>query len=291
MAQSFRVANLLGKTGTFSSSLTISGNSVITGIDLSSYITTGQTGTFYPVSNPSGYINFTGVLIYSGIQVLGFSNASGSLINLGQLNTVYSVSALNPATVIGYNSTSSGNSSFAIGNVAKALNTSAIAIGGSTLTSASFGLAIGDSSIASGGASISIGRAATSYSAYSTAIQNGASASGSQSIAIGRNATTTNDNSIAIGYNSSAKGTGAVALGNGASAPNSNTIVLGGVGYQIGIANSTPQYTLDVSGSGNFSSGINVSGSVYTASGFQLYDAGLGRIVTITCYNGILTVN
>jgi hypothetical protein len=46
-----------------------------------------------------------------------------------------------------------------------------------------------------------------------------------------------------------------------------------------------------ISGIKTFSSGINVSGSVYTASGFQLYDAGLGRIVTITCYNGILTVN
>ena len=57
------------------------------------------------------------------------------------------------------------------------------------------------------------------------------------------------------------------------------------------VKTSNPAYTLDVDGSGNFSSSLSVTGSIYTASGFQLYDVGLGRIVTITCYNGILSVN
>ena len=47
---------------------------------------------------------------------------------------------------------------------------------------------------------------------------------------------------------------------------------------------------LTVSGSGTFSAGLFVTGNVY-AGGFQLYDAGQGKVVTITCYNGILSVN
>lgn len=54
--------------------------------------------------------------------------------------------------------------------------------------------------------------------------------------------------------------------------------------------------SLPLSG-GTITNDLTIQGSVsclnymYAASGFQLYDAGLAKIVTITCYNGILTVN
>jgi len=46
-------------TKTFDVAPILSGSPFITGIDLSSYVTTGQTGVFYPRNNPSGFI--TGV--------------------------------------------------------------------------------------------------------------------------------------------------------------------------------------------------------------------------------------
>ena len=93
MAQSFRVGNLLGKTGTFSSSLTISGVSVLTGVNLSSYITTGQTGVFalgsqvvYTTGNQtiSGTKTFTGIIsvlsgnFTSSLTISGIPVSTGS---------------------------------------------------------------------------------------------------------------------------------------------------------------------------------------------------------------------
>jgi len=52
-------------TKTFNVAPILSGNPLITGINLSSYITTGQTGVFYPRNNPSGFISSAGLTPYA----------------------------------------------------------------------------------------------------------------------------------------------------------------------------------------------------------------------------------
>jgi hypothetical protein len=55
--------------------LYISGNPVLTGVNLTSYITTGQTGEFYPRSNPSGYI--TNATLNNVVYTTGNQTISG----------------------------------------------------------------------------------------------------------------------------------------------------------------------------------------------------------------------
>jgi hypothetical protein len=55
---------IAGDSGVYSyANIYISGNPVLTGVNLSSYVTTGQTGVFYPRDNPSGFI--TGIDVSS----------------------------------------------------------------------------------------------------------------------------------------------------------------------------------------------------------------------------------
>jgi len=58
-------------------SIYISGNSVLTGIDLSSYVTTSQTGNFYAKSNPSGYI--TGIDLSSYATTANLATTGSTL--------------------------------------------------------------------------------------------------------------------------------------------------------------------------------------------------------------------
>jgi hypothetical protein len=115
---------------------------------------------------------------------------------------------------------------------------------------------------------------------------------GESSILIGDYTNTSGfSNSIAIGRGTANSATGQLNLGNvifanglkAPSAPSNNAITTA----KVGIATDTPAYTLDVNGSGNFAQGISIS----SGYGIKLYDAGLGKYVTITCNNGILSVS
>jgi hypothetical protein len=59
---------------TFNVAPIVSGNPLITGVNLSSYITTSQTGNFYSTSNPSGYITGISNIVYN----TGAQNISGN---------------------------------------------------------------------------------------------------------------------------------------------------------------------------------------------------------------------
>ena len=113
----------------------------------------------------------------------------------------------------------------------------------------------------------------------SMALGNNTSVGSSNSIVLGYNARvgTFSSNSIALGYNSLANAGNSISLGNNARAlsPNSialgmdstasssNTCVIGSNSspLNVGVNNSSPVYTLDVNGSGNFSSGLSISGN------------------------------
>ena len=60
-----------GVTGDFYPNSNPSG--FITGVNLSSYVTTGQTGAFYPTSNPSGFITNRNVVFTTGSQIISGS--------------------------------------------------------------------------------------------------------------------------------------------------------------------------------------------------------------------------
>ncbi|MGO9270578.1 MAG: tail fiber domain-containing protein [Terriglobia bacterium] len=87
---------------------------------------------------------------------------------------------------------------------------------------------------------------------------------GSNSTFVGANATATVDgltNATAIGYNAQVAESNALVLGNGA---------------MVGIGTSTPQYTLDVHGTGNFTGAVKVAG--LTAG--DCVQAGAGGLLT-----------
>ncbi len=66
--------------GNFSSGLLVSGKSVLTGVNLTPYVTTGQTGAFYATTNPSGFINSTDVVFdYGNQNIDGVKNFTGQI--------------------------------------------------------------------------------------------------------------------------------------------------------------------------------------------------------------------
>jgi hypothetical protein len=82
--------NINSNTATFNNLPTVSGSPLLTGVNLSAYITSGQTGAFYGTNNPSGFI--TGVNLSSYIttgQTGAFysaNNPSGFITGVSQFN-------------------------------------------------------------------------------------------------------------------------------------------------------------------------------------------------------------
>ena len=102
MANNFRVGNLLGKTGTFSSSLTISGNPVLTGENLfqnysGSYVTTGQTGVFATSSNLAS----TGSNLQGQITSLS-GTLTGNYVTIGTTQTITGNKTFNAGTLLAF---------------------------------------------------------------------------------------------------------------------------------------------------------------------------------------------
>jgi hypothetical protein len=85
----------------------LSGNAVLTGVNLSAYITTGQTGDFYPRSNPSGFITGVNLSAYITTGQTGDfyprSNPSGFItgVNLSAYVTASNGQFTNRPTVNG----------------------------------------------------------------------------------------------------------------------------------------------------------------------------------------------
>ncbi|NBV07389.1 MAG: hypothetical protein EBS06_09200, partial [Proteobacteria bacterium] len=77
---------------------TVSGNPLLTGINLTAYITTGQTGSFYPNSNPSGFITGIDLSNYATINNL---ELTGSTLN-------YNINSLSGSAVLLYGDQSVG---------------------------------------------------------------------------------------------------------------------------------------------------------------------------------------
>jgi hypothetical protein len=83
MAFKFKAKEILGATGTFSERLTVSGVSVLTGININtgSFVTTGQTGSFLTTS--SNVVYATGNQTISGIKTFSNqTNVSGIKFNI-----------------------------------------------------------------------------------------------------------------------------------------------------------------------------------------------------------------
>ena len=253
----------------------------ITGINTSNFITTSQTGLFYPNSNPSGFItglntgnfvttssaafivrptvNGTGVLLSgeasavvlpSGlVYTTGTQNISGSKLFYNTiLSSGIGTVTSDPFSV--YTSNTEQMRIFANGNVAyndftnmpgaasnnayKVMHYASNSVGGSTMLS----MASRNTNTAFFGnlnGAFVVGLEGTNYPIY---FKNG------------------------LGYANSDT------LGGG----NTRMIILGN--GNVGIANSNPQYNLDVTGSGNFTSGLYVNGqSVITAQQTNLFYA------------------
>ena len=97
-----------GQTGSFYPTSNPSG--YITGVNLSSYITTSQTGNFYPKSNPSGYI--TGVNLSSYVT----TSQTGNFLSIGQNSFIITLHNTNDTQAAGHNY---------FGNIAAGFNSAA----------------------------------------------------------------------------------------------------------------------------------------------------------------------
>ena len=91
---------------TFNSAPIFSGNPLITGVNLSSYITTSQTGNFYAKSNPSGFITGISNIVYNtGNQIISGNKIFKDNIQIGDFQNAIFTDSDNTLIVSGYQST------------------------------------------------------------------------------------------------------------------------------------------------------------------------------------------
>ena len=299
----------------------------ITGVDLSPYalssqieafITTGQTGNFYPVTNPSGYI--TGVNLTSYVQ----TGATGVFVTTGQTGNFYPVT--NPSGYITVanlpvdlvyttgDQTIHGDKLFVddviirnltVTGTQTVVNTQIVDIGtnyvylnvsGGVRDAGLFIDFSGDPSL--GGAMIGWDVPSNTWR-IGTGIPN-SDLSGLSHIASEEWVTSlnyisasqtgvfypvTNPSGYITGVNlTSYVQTGATGVFVTTGQTGNFYPVTNPSGYITGV--NLTSY-VQTGATGNFVT--QTSGNIF-ASGFQLYDAGLGKIVTITCNNGVLSV-
>ncbi|MGO9273230.1 MAG: tail fiber domain-containing protein, partial [Terriglobia bacterium] len=198
---------------------------------------------------------------FVGINAGNFTaNAASSNGGLGQ-NTAIGYQALEALTT-GYLNAANGDQALSA-NTTGSYN---VATGASALQANT----TGNENTASGAAALAANSTGSGNTAlgYSAGV-NGAQTlpkTGSNSTFVGANATATVDNltnATAIGYNAQVGESNALVLGNGA---------------MVGIGTSTPQYALDVQGTGNFTAAVTVAG--LTAG--NCVQAGVGGLLTTT---------
>lgn len=101
MAFKFKAKEFLGATGTFSEKLTISGVSVLTGIniDTGSFVTTGQTGAFITTGQTGAFVTTgqTGIFVTTG-QTGSFLTTSSNVVYATGNQTISGVKTFNDQT-------------------------------------------------------------------------------------------------------------------------------------------------------------------------------------------------
>ena len=240
----------------------------------------------------NGSINFTGYLYRNGYQLYpAITNQQlSNLVGINQSNPAYTLDVggdinlfgsiyHNTNKVMGFDDTNNsiaickgaysiGNNALAIGFYCAAYGNNAIALGPLSYTEKPYSTALGPFSYAGGN--------------FSTAIGYNASAKADYSTAIGYNAYANADYSTAIGYYAYANATNSVVIGS------DNTSPFGAYPLNVGINNSSPAYSLDVSGDINFTGNLKTNGT----SGISVtipYQKTLTTTGTLVFTNGILT--
>jgi hypothetical protein len=249
---------------------------VTAGIDLTGGGTTGtvtlnvDTTKVPQLGAPNTFVGnqaVTGNLTASGEVQGGVVNATTSFDIGGTAFDFGSTSLGNSFLGFAGNSTMSGNENVGVGYQTLGADTSGnenTGVGFRALwkdTTGLFNTGVGGGALLSntaGSDDTAVGTSAAEYTtgSYNTAVGFGA--------LISNGAGTLN---TALGYYagpSSAGLTNATAIGANAAVSESNAVVLGGTGsnaVSVGIGTATPAYTLDVHGTGNFSTGVNAYSS------------------------------
>jgi hypothetical protein len=205
-----------------------------------------------------GDINLTGNILHNGNIILSVNDGLVSF-SLGKISSAagyYSIALGDYSSAAGYFSTALGDYSSAEGYFS-------IALGDYSSAAGMYSIALGDYSSAAGYFSTALGGYSQAAGTHSTALGDNSSAAGYFSIALGYNSLANAGNSISLGNNARALSPNSIALGMDSTASSSNTFIIGctGTPLNVGVNNSSPVYTLDVNGNGNFSSGVYISGN------------------------------
>jgi hypothetical protein len=237
------------KSGLFSSSLTVSGVSVLTGVNTGSFITTGQTGVFVTTGQTGQFAAASRVVYVTGSQTISGTKTFASDIYTQNLH-------VNGGTIQNDNGAVDILSQ---GGGGIDLNTSSDYITFSSLDG--YGLTFGlfsESSLTTNNGPLGLYAGQANGDAVNIyAANNAIGIGGAVSLFGGQDVYGNNGGSIVIN-GAQNPGGGNVIINAGIGSPTNGNIQL--LNGNVGIKTSSPVYTLDVNGSGNFTSGLFVSG-------------------------------